>query len=124
MVYKQTKLKIVDNSGAKLIKIFHLLKYTLSHKYSISGDVVLGSIKKYKANKKLVKKQICTSLIITSKKNVLRKGGNSIKFDETRGILLTRDCTKLVGTRFFGPITKEVRRGAYSRLLSISKSII
>lgn len=124
MVYKQTKLKIVDNSGAKLIKIFHLLKYVLSQKYSISGDIALGSVKKYKANKKIIKKQICTSLIITSKKNILRKSGNFIKFDETRGILLTRDCKKLVGTRFFGPISKEVRRGNYSRLLSISKSII
>lgn len=124
MVFKQTKLKITDNSGARLIKVFHLFKYSVSQKYSSSGDVVLGSIKKYKSHKKLVKKQICTGLIITSKKNILRQNGNFIKFDETRGVLLTRDCKKLLGTRIFGPISKEIRRGTYSRILSISKNII
>lgn len=123
MVYKQTKLKIVDNSGARLIKVFHLLKFNLK-KYSSTGDLVLGSIKKYKANKKVTKKQICTSLIVTSKKNTFRKTGNFVKFDETRAVLIARDQKKLVGTRLFGPISKDVRRGTYSRLLSISQTII
>jgi len=57
VIYKQTKLKIVDNSGAKFIKVFHLLKYSSSQKYSQSGDLVLGSVLKYKANKKINKKQ-------------------------------------------------------------------
>ena len=48
MIYKQTKLKIVDNSGAKIIKVFHLLKYSSSQNYSQSGDLVLGSIISYK----------------------------------------------------------------------------
>lgn len=124
MVFNQTKLQITDNSGAKQIKIFHLFKYSVSQKCSSSGDLVLGSIRKYKAHKKLCKKQICTGLIVTSRKNVLRRNGNFIKFDETRGVLLTRDFKKLLGTRIFGPISKEVRRGSYSRILSISKTVI
>ena len=123
MVYKQTKLKIVDNSGAKFIKIFHLLKYSSSQNYSQSGDLVLGSVLKYKANKKINKKQLCKVLIITSKKNVFRKNGNFIKFDENRGVVVV-DSKKLLGTRIFGPVSKEVKRGTYSRLLSITKKIV
>lgn len=123
MIYKQTKLKIVDNSGAKFIKVFHLLKYPVSQNYSCSGDLVLGSVLKYKTNKKINKKQLCQVLIITSKQNKFRKNGNFIKFDESRGVILI-GMKKLLGTRIFGPLSKEVKRGAYSRLLSITKRII
>jgi large subunit ribosomal protein L14 len=123
VIYKQTKLKIVDNSGAKFIKVFQLLKYSSSQNYSCSGDLVLGSVLKYKANKKINKKQLCQVLIITSKKNILRRNGNFIKFDENRGIIVT-GVNKLLGTRIFGPVSKEIKRGTYSRLLSITKKIV
>jgi len=122
VIYKQTKLKIVDNSGAKFIKIFHILKYSSSQNYSQSGELVLGSIIKYKVNKKVDKKQIRKALVITSKKNIFRKNGIFIKFDENRGVLI--DNNKLLGTRIFGPISKEVKRGIYSRLLSVTKKLI
>ena len=123
MIYKQTKLKVVDNSGAKFIRVFHLLKYPVSQNYSCSGDLVLGSVLKYKANKKINRKQLCRVLIITSKQNKFRKNGNFVKFDENRGIVLV-DIKKLSGTRIFGPISKEVKKGIYSRLLFITKKIV
>lgn len=123
MVSKQTKLAICDNSGAKTIKVFHLIKYPLSQKYSRSGDVVLGAIWSYKAHKKINKKQLCKVLITTSKKQLLRKNGNLIKFDKSCGVVLLNE-KKLLGTRVFGPVSKEVRRGAHSRLLSIAKTVV
>ena len=122
MIYKQTKLKIVDNSGAKLIKVFHLVKYPSSQNYSQSGDIVLGSVNKYKVNKKVNKKQVCKVLVITSKKNILRTDGNFLKFDENRGVVLEKN--KLLGTRIFGPLSKEVKRSSYSRLLSLTKKLV
>lgn len=122
MIYKQTKLKIVDNSGAKFIKVFHILKCSSSQNYSQSGELVLGSIIKYKVNKKVDKKQIRKVLVITSKKNIFRKNGNFVKFDEHRGVII--DNNKLLGTRIFGPISKEVKRSNYNRLLSITKKLV
>lgn len=122
MIYKQTKLKIVDNSGAKIIKVFQLLKYPSSQNYSQSGDLVLGSIISYKVNKKVSKKQIYRVLIITSKKNIHRTNGTCIKFDENRGVLV--DENKSVGTRIFGPVSKEIKRGSYTRLLFVTKKLI
>ena len=122
MIYKQTRLKIVDNSGAKIIKVFQLLKYPSSQNYSQSGDLVLGSIVSYKVNKKVSKKQIYRVLIVTSKKNIHRNNGICIKFDENRGVLV--DENKSLGTRIFGPVSKEIKRGSYTRLLFVTKKLI
>ena len=122
MIYKQTRLKIVDNSGAKIIKVFQLLKYPSSQNYSQSGDLVLGSIMSYKVNKKVSKKQIYRVLIVTSKKNIHRNNGICIKFDENRGVLV--DENKSLGTRIFGPVSKEIKMGSYTRLLFVTKKLI
>ena len=108
MVYKQTKIKIVDNSGAKFVRVFQLLKYPSSQNYCQSGDLVLGSIVSYKVNKKVSKKQMFKVLLITSKRNVQRTNGVFIRFDENRGVLV--DGNKSVGTRIFGPVSKEVKK--------------
>ena len=90
MIYKQTKLKIVDNSGAKIIKVFQLLKYSSSQNYSQSGDLVLGSIISYKVNKKVSKKQMCRVLLITSKKNIQRTMVHVLNLMKIEEFLLMR----------------------------------
>lgn len=122
MVYKQTKIRIVDNSGAKFVRVFQLLKYPSSQNYCQSGDLVLGSVISYKVNKRVSKKQIFKVLLITSNKNMQRTNGTFIKFDENRGVLV--DENKSVGTRIFGPVSKEVKRRTYTRLLFITKKLI
>lgn len=123
MIYKQTKLKIVDNSGAKVVKVFHLLGYSSTQNYSRIGDLVLGSVTKYKANKKVVKKQLCKVIVVASKKNFIRKNGHFIKFDENRGVLVS-DAKKILGTRVFGPLPKEIRQSSNSRLASLVKKVV
>src|SRR4051794_25151901 len=118
MINKQTKLKIVGNSGAQVIKVFHLFGYASSQNYSKIGDLVLGSVVRFKANKKVDKKQLCKVLVITTKKSIFRKNGNFIRFDENRGILIS-DFKKALGTRIFGPLPKEIKMSLYSRLASV-----
>lgn len=103
MIYKETKIQIADNSGARKVRCFQLARYS-KKKSSRSGQVILGSVIKYKFNRKVVKKQLCQVLLTTSKKNMRRKSGLFLKFDVTQGILVTKDG-KLVGTRVFGPIS-------------------
>lgn len=123
MIHKQSKVKIVDNSGAKLAKVFHLFGYSSTQNYSKVGDLVLGSVLRFKANKKIIKKQMCKILLVTTKKSVFRKNGTFIKFDENRGIIVA-DTKKILGTRVFGPLVKEVRGGSYARLASMVKKVI
>lgn len=122
MIKKETKVKIFDNSGAKVLKCFELAGYS-KKKYNQMGDFVLGSVIKYKSNKKIIKKQICKSLIITSKKQLLRKNGNFIKFDQIRGVILSEN-NDLLGTRVFGPVAKEVKKKKATKVLSIIKVFV
>ena len=123
MIYKETKVKVLDNSGAKVIRCFQLANYS-KKKYSVAGDVISGSVIKYKFNRKVKKKQICKVLLITSKKNVLRRNGSCVKFDENRGVAVS-DARVLLGTRVFGPISKEVRsKNKNSKLVSLVSFII
>nr|SYZ47151.1 1cd888ee-32ab-4fa2-859f-e5b088af3f67-CDS [Plasmodiophora brassicae] len=123
MIRKQTKLKIVDNSGAKLIRIFHLFGYSLIQNYSKVGELVLGSIFRYRVGRKVQKKQRCLALIVTVKRNISRKNGIRIRFDETRGIVLS-ETKKLLGTRVFGPALKEIRCGLFMRLASVVSKLV
>jgi large subunit ribosomal protein L14 len=123
MINKQTKLKIVDNSGAKIVKVFHLFGYSSTQNYSKIGDLVLGSVLRFRANKKVVKKQLCKVLIITTKKSIFRKNGNFIRFDENRGVVVS-DVKKVLGTRIFGPLSKEIKVGHYSRLASVVRKVV
>ena len=122
MVYKQTKIKIVDNSGARFIRVFQLIKYSSSQNYCQSGDLVLGSIISYKVNKKVNKKQVCKALLITSKKNIQRGNGTCIRFDENRGILF--DGNKSLGTRIFGPVPRELREQGFAKIISQAPEVL
>lgn len=123
MVLKQTKIKIVDNSGAKIIRVFHLTNCPLRPRSSSVGDVVLGSLLKYRSNKKVIKKQQYRVLIVTAKINTLRRNGTYARFDETRGVVINAS-QKLVGTRIFGPISKVVRYKSTTRLASLAYKVI
>lgn len=123
MVTKQSRLKIVDNSGGKILRVFQLSRYGVSQKYSSSGDMVLGSLLRYKVGKRVHRKQLCGALILTSRRPIQRRNGMSIRFDESRGILFQQ--SKMVGTRVFGPASKEVEfKRVYSRFLVAVKQFV
>ena len=122
MIYKETKIKILDNSGAKLVRCFKLENYSKKN-YNKPGQIITGSVIKYKFNRKVAKKQICKTLLISSKKQVFRKNGVGVKFDENRGVIVSDSCN-LLGTRIFGPVLKEVRNVASNKLMSLAKIII
>lgn len=122
MVVSQTKIKIIDNSGASFIRVFRLLRYPLQPKVSQVGDFVLGSVISYKAHKKIAKKEICKVLIVTKKIFCSRKSGSFTKFDETRGVIIKDQ--KLLGSRIFGPISKTLRKMKLGKLLVLPARIL
>jgi large subunit ribosomal protein L14 len=123
MIKKQTRLRIVDNSGAKVIKVFHLFGYFSTRSYGKIGDLVLGSVVRFRVNKKVEKKQLCKVLILTTKKGLYRKNGTFIKFDENFGVVVS-DAKKMLGTRIFSPLPKELKSGCYPRLASMVKKVV
>lgn len=118
MIFKETILKVADNSGAifaKCIGISNLFTAYL-------GDIITVSIIKTLPNCKIKKGEIHKALIIRTKKGVTRKDGSNLKFDENSLILLEPDLTTPKGSRIFGPLPIEI--SSNSKVISLATKII
>ena len=129
MIKVGSKIKIRDNSGAKIVKCFHLGKKTTRLKsYGTIGDICLGSIKKYIPSRKVKKKEIWKVLIILIKKKMREKDGSYISYNENVGIILDRTVNKPLGNRIKVRISLKFKRSKlkrnWLRLRSIAKGYI
>jgi large subunit ribosomal protein L14 len=122
MIHKGTKIQIADNSGAQTVRCFQLARYS-KKKYSKLGQIIFGSVIKYKFNRKVIKKQMCSILMTTTKKNSRYKQGIFLKFDVNQGVLVTKE-KKLLGSRIFGPfVANDITKNLKVRLSGKSKLI-
>ena len=122
MIFKESKINVSDNSGAKKAKCIQVLK---ASKVSGAkpGDFVVMSIRKIKKNKNIIKGQVCRGVFIRGKRNVQRFDGSVIKFSDNATVLL--DVKKVpIGSRIIGSAYKELRYKDYPKVLSLVKSII
>lgn len=131
MIQTETILKVVDNTGAKTVKCIKVLS---GNRYAYTGDCILVSIKSIKSTKSAgtgsVKKgQIYKALVIRTKKGILnRKDGTFVSFQRNDAVLIqgdtsasTADTSALIGSRIFGPITRELRAKNYKKIISKSR---
>tara|TARA_X000000950_G_C13876732_1_gene645140 strand:+ start:1504 stop:1869 length:366 start_codon:yes stop_codon:yes gene_type:complete len=105
----ETKLEIMDNSGAKKIKCIKVLKSSRKKKGKLN-HIIIGSIQSVKPNKKVNKGAVASILITRTKKNHTRRDGSFIKFSNNSGILLSEKKNSPVATRTFGPATVELKK--------------
>jgi len=120
MIQVETKLKIADNSGAKIAQVFKILGGS-KRRYGRLGDVVLASVKEAEPRANVKKKDIVKVLIVRQKKAYYRKDGTSIIFDENAGVIVEKQEPK--GTRIFGPIAREIRERGYMKIISLAKEV-
>jgi large subunit ribosomal protein L14 len=120
MIQVETKLKIADNSGAKIAQVFKILGGS-KRRYARLGDVVLASVKEAEPRANVKKKDIVKVLIVRQKKNFKRADGTSIRFDENAGVIVDKQEPK--GTRVFGPIAREVRERGFMKIISLAKEV-
>ncbi len=124
MVQKETSLVVADNSGAKRVKIFQLYGGS-TRKNSSVGDVVLASVKEAIPNAKVKKGDIVKVVIVRVKKQVIRKDGSTIRFDDNAGVIINDDGTP-VGTRVFGPVARELRDKGdkFMKIVSLAPEVL
>ena len=107
MVQTETNLVVADNSGARSVRVFHLVGG--SHRKSASvGDVVICAVKDAIPNGKVKKSDVVKGVIVRVKKAYQRKDGSTIRFDDNAVVLINEDGTPK-GTRVFGPVARELR---------------
>mgnify|MGYP005688127229 FL=1 len=112
MIQMQSLLKIADNSGARSVMCIKVLGGS-KRRYANIGDVIKVAVREAIPTGKVKKGQVVDALIVRSKKGVRRRDGSLIKFDENAAVLINAQKAP-IGTRVFGPVTRELRDGKLS----------
>ena len=124
MVQTETNLVVADNSGARSVRVFHLVGG--SHRKSASvGDVVICAVKDAIPNGKVKKSDVVKGVIVRVKKAYQRKDGSTIRFDDNAVVLINEDGTPK-GTRVFGPVARELRDKGdrYMKIVALAVEVI
>ena len=122
MILTETKLNVADNSGAKLVQCIKVLGG--SHRRSASiGDVIVVSVKEAIPNGKVKKGEVTRAVVVRTKKGVSRQDGSTIRFDKNSAVLLTKEGEP-IGTRIFGPVTRELRLKRFTKIISLAPEVL
>lgn len=122
MIQFMSRLQVADNSGAKEVSVIKVYGGT-GRRYARVGDVVLVSVKSLSSTGHIKKGDMFKALIVRTKRPVNRKNGVMISFDENSCVLIKEDKNP-IGTRIFGPVTRELRKGGYTKILSLAPAVL
>ncbi len=122
MVQEETNLTVADNSGAKKIRVIRVLGGH-GRRYASLGDLVVCSVKSAIPNGTVKKGQVVKAVIVRTAKEVGRKDGSYIRFDDNAAVILN-DKGEPRGTRIFGPVARELREKNYMKIVSLAPEVI
>lgn len=122
MIQMQSILDVADNSGAKKIMCIKVLGGS-HHMIASLGDVIVVSIKEALPSGKVKKGDVHRALIVRTKKGVRRADGSTIKFDSNAAVLLNKQGEP-IGTRVFGPVTRELRAKKFVKIMSLAEEVL
>ncbi len=122
MIQQETRLKVADNTGAKEILCFKVLGGS-RRKYASIGDQIVITIKKAIPGGMVKKGEVHRAVVVRTKKEVGRKDGSRIRFDENAAVLLN-SAGEPRGTRIFGPVARELRDSGYMRIVSMAPEVL
>ena len=122
MIQMQTMLNVADNSGAKKIYCIKVLGGT-RRRYASIGDIIVVSVKEAIPNSKVKKGDISRAVVVRTAKEVRRKDGSYIKFDDNSAVLLNQQ-SEPIGTRIFGPVARELRAKNFTKIISLAPEVL
>lgn len=122
MIQTQTMLDVADNSGARRVMCIKVLGGT-RRRYAGIGDVIKVSVKEAIPRGKVKKGEVLNAVIVRTKKGVRRTDGSAIRFDENAVVLLNAQLQP-IGTRVFGPITRELRGESFMKIISLAPEVL
>jgi large subunit ribosomal protein L14 len=122
MIQTESELEIADNSGARRVKCIKVLGGS-HRRYAHIGDIIKVTIKEAIPRGRVQKGQVMNAVVVRTRKGVRRVDGSLIKFDENAAVLLNPQ-NQPVGTRIFGPVTRELRTENFMRIVSLAPEVI
>ena len=121
MIQAETKLKVADNSGAKVIECFKVLGGT-RRRYASIGDIIVCSVKSAEPRGMVKKGDKVKAVVVRQTKALRRKDGSYIRFDENAAVVLEGKEPK--GTRIFGPVARELREKGFNKIVSLAPEVL
>ena len=122
MIQQETRLKVADNSGAKVVQCFKVLGGS-KKKYASIGDVIVVSVKSSTPGGMVKKGEVARAVVVRVKKEVRRRDGSYIRFDDNAAVLVNTQ-KQPIGTRIFGPVSRELRSKDFMRIISLAPEVI
>ena len=122
MVQQESRLKVADNTGAREVLTIRVLGGT-KRRYASIGDKIVVSVKDATPNGTAKKGQVSTAVVVRTKKEIRRNDGSAIRFDTNAAVLVNANGEPL-GTRIFGPVTRELRSKNLMKIVSLAPEVI
>jgi large subunit ribosomal protein L14 len=122
MIQMQTNLNVADNSGAKRVQCIKVLGGS-HRRYAGIGDIVKVSVKDAIPRGKVKKGDVYNAVVVRTKKGVRRPDGSVIRFDTNAAVLLN-NALQPIGTRIFGPVTRELRGEKFMKIISLAPEVL
>jgi len=122
MIQTETVLDVADNSGARRVTCIKVLGGS-KRRYARVGDVIVVAVQDAMPGGKVKKGQVTKAVVVRTAKEFRRADGSSIRFDENAAVLLTTQGEP-VGTRIFGPVTRELRGKGYMKIISLAPEVL
>mgnify|MGYP000865091420 CR=1 FL=1 len=122
MIQTESRLRVADNSGAKEVLVIRVLGGSVK-KYGNIGDIIVCTVKTATPGGVVKKGDVVKAVIVRTRKGVRRNDGTYIKFDENAAVIVKEDKTP-VGTRIFGPVTRELRDGKFMKIISLAPEVL
>jgi len=122
MIQQESKLKVADNTGAKVIQCIRVVGGT-GRRYARLGDTIIVSVKKAIPGSVVKKGEISKAVIVRAKKEIRRSDGSYIRFDENAAVLIDNQ-KEPKGTRVFGPVARELREKRFMKILSLAPEVL
>lgn len=122
MIQMQTVLEVADNSGARRIQCIKVLGGS-KRRYAGIGDIIKITIKEAMPNSRVKKGEVFNAVVVRTRKGVRRTDGSLIRFDRNAAVLLNNQ-NQPIGTRIFGPVTRELRTERFMKIISLAPEVL
>ena len=122
MIQVQTELNVADNTGARIVECIKVLGGP-KRRYATVGDNIVVAVKDAIANGKVKKGSVHKAVVVRTKYSILRNDGSKVKFDNN-AVVITDEKGEPLGTRIFGPVTRELRAKGQTKIISLAPEVL
>ena len=122
MIQSETNFSIADNSGAKRVQCIKVLGGS-KRRYAAVGDVIVVSVKEAAPRARVKKGEVHKAVVVRTSKEIRRRDGSAIRFDDNAAVLISKDLEP-IGTRIFGPVTRELRAKNFMKIISLAPEVL